>query len=144
MKRFYILTMVALLSACSASDSTGPKNANVSGSWGYTATNLTGSGLSCSISNVTMTVNQTGTTFSGSYSSGTLNCGTLGGGNFTGGTVVTGTVSGNGVSFNFDTQDWNNTGTISGTSMSGTATMRVVLTGGQPLILTGNFSAIKR
>ena len=141
MKKSLFSILVVLLAACS--DSTGPKEENVSGAWSYNATNLSGGGLSCSITGVTMTVSQSGTTFSGTYSPGTLSCGSLGSTNFTGGTVVTGKVTGSGVSFNFDTQDWMHNGLISGNSISGTTTMRLVLTGGQTLVMTGNFALAK-
>lgn len=139
MKRVPLVAIVLLLAACS-SDSTGPKNAGVSGVWTYNATNLQGTGgILCNALGQTMTLAQSGTTFSGSYSGGTFSCNT--GVNITIGTgiVASGTVSGNNVSFNMDTSDWANTGVVSGSSISGTTTIRV---GSQ--IATGSFAAVRR
>ena len=142
MKRLIFIALALAATACS--DSTGPKDANVAGSWTYNATNLAGGGLSCSISGVTVTISQSGSTFTGSYSTGSLSCGSVGGANFAGGTVVSGTVSNNAVTFNFDTQDWTHAGSVSGSSIAGTTSVRLILTGGQTLIMNGNFSMVKR
>jgi hypothetical protein len=141
MRRFAFLMLAMALSACS--DSTGPKNANISGSWTYNVSNLSGGGLSCNASGTTVTISQTGTTFTGTYSGGTLSCGTVGNVSIGSGTVANGTVTNNSVTFNFDTQDWTNTGSVSGNSIAGTTTVRLVLTGGQTVVLSGNFSMVK-
>ena len=60
------------------------------------------------------------------------------------GSVVNGSVSGNTVNFDLDTQDFHHTGTLSGNSMSGTATWTFDL--GAPVgevTLSGNWSASK-
>ena len=125
----------------------GPVNANVSGGWTYSATNLTGGGATCNASGVVLTINQSGSTFTGSYSGGTITCSAPGvpteSGDFGTGTVANGTIAINSVAFNFDTSDWANTGTVSGNSMSGTAVVRVS-TGQSTYILTGNFGATRR
>ena len=141
MRKFFSLFLTLAAVACS--DSTGPKNANVSGSWTYSVSNLSGGGLSCNATGTAVTISQTGTTFTGSYSGGTLNCGSVGSVGVGTGTVANGTVTNNAVTFNFDTQDWTNTGTVSGNSLAGTTTVRLVLTGGQTVVLTGNFSMVK-
>jgi hypothetical protein len=142
MRRFGILILAATVSACS--DSTGPKNANVSGSWTYNVSNLSGGGLTCNGSGSTVTLSQTGATFTGSYSGGILSCGVAGSVNIGSGVVANGTVSNNAVTFNFDTQDWANTGSVSGNSIAGTTTVRLVVTGGQTVVLSGNFSMVKQ
>src|SRR5512141_2131572 len=101
MRRLAVFTLAAMLCACS--DSTGPKDANVSGSWTYSVSNLSGAGLSCNASGTTVTISQTGSTFTGSYSGGTLSCGSSGNVDVGSGTVANGTVSNNTVTFNFDT-----------------------------------------
>jgi hypothetical protein len=136
-----ILALALVLGACS--DSTGPKALNVSGNWTYAVTNLNGAGLSCNATGTTVTLLQTGTTFTGTYSGGTLNCGSVGSSNLGTGTVTSGTVNNNAVTFSFDTTDWTNTGTASGSSVSGTTTVRLVLTGGQTVVMTGNFSMVR-
>ena len=73
MKR-WILACAVLLGACSGGDSTGPSggggntNANVAGTWTYNATNLSGGGASCDYTGAVLQLNQTGTTFTGTYS----------------------------------------------------------------------------
>lgn len=139
MKRALGLLLILVSLACSGSDSTGPKNADVSGVWTYNATNLQGSGgVICNVFGTTLTLAQSGTTFSGTYSGGTFSCNN-GSGAIGTGVVATGTVSGSNVTFNLDTSDWANTGVVSGTSMSGTAVVRIGST-----VTTGSFSAVKR
>lgn len=142
--RLGIAGLTLLLAACAGGDSTGPRDANVSGTWIYNASNIVGGGLSCNASAMSVTFVQTGTTFSGTHTSGNLNCGAAGGGTFAGGTVAGGSVSGNNVSFNLDTQDWSHSGVLSGTTITGTTTTRLVLANGQPVILVGNFSLVKQ
>lgn len=137
---FLILGLV--VSACS--DSTGPKNANVSGAWSYSVSNLSGGGLSCNASGTTVTLNQTGTTFTGTYNGGTLSCGSVGTVSVGTGAVASGVVAANSVNFNFDTQDWMNAGSLSGNTIAGTATVRLVLTGGQTVVMNGNFSMVRQ
>jgi hypothetical protein len=60
-----------------------------------------------------------------------------------GGTVVSGVISGQRVGFNFDTSDFANSGTVSGSSITGTATM-VLVAGSSRVILSGPFGAARR
>jgi hypothetical protein len=120
-QRFAVL-LVVVLGGCSSS--TGP-SVNVNGSWNYQASNLAGSGVSCFITGATLSLTQTGSTFSGSYSNAKLTC-QVGGpqaviGTFSG-QVVNGLISNDSVSFDFDTDAFINKGTIAGSSMSGNAT----------------------
>ena len=143
----FLAPLALLLAACDGGGGspteTTPKNAQIGGSWAYTVTNLTGAGLNCSIRDVVLTFNQSGTTFSGTYSSGTLNCGSAGSASARGGVVASGTVSGTSVAFDMDTTDWRNTGTLSGATISGTTTMRLNLQTGV-VVMTGTFSAVKQ
>jgi hypothetical protein len=141
MNKIAIMALGLMLSACG--DSTGPKSPNLAGSWSYNATNLAGGGLSCSVSGVIVSISQTDNTFTGTYSPGTLSCVSAGSAAFSGGTVVNGTITGTGVNFNFDTQDWAHNGSLSGNSVSGTTTMRLVLSGGQTLVMNGTFAMAK-
>lgn len=142
--KYALVLLAMILSVGCGSDSTGPKNANVSGSWTYNATNLQGGGLSCNATGTSLTLTQAAATFSGTYAGGTLTC-TGPGGNASqqvgSGVVAGGTVSGSSVAFNFDTSDWANTGTISGATISGTVVVRLV-SGSTSVILNGNFSAV--
>jgi hypothetical protein len=113
--------LVLVLAGCSSS--TSPQD-SVNGSWSYQASNLAGDGVSCSVSGATLILSQTGSTFTGTYTNAKITC-QVGGqqaviGTFNG-NVVNGVVSGDSVSFEFDTSAFTNTGTISGASMSGSA-----------------------
>jgi hypothetical protein len=140
-----LLPAVALvvLLAC-GKDSTGP--VSISGTWMANWSNVAGGGVSCSMGSITLSLTQSGGTFTGAYGSGTLTCSGPGGtasGSFTGGTVSSGTVQGNTVAFNLDTPDYHQAGTVSGNSMSGTATWRID-TGSGVVTLTGTWSATRQ
>lgn len=146
MKQTLALIPLALVLSFGCSDSSGPKNDSVSGIWAYSATNVQGSGANCNSTGTILTLTQTGATFSGTYAGGTLACTTPIGPvqqQIPTGVVANGTVSGSAVSFNFDTSDWTNTGTFSGTTMTGTLVVRVTF-GGTSAVLTGAFTATKQ
>lgn len=136
--------------ACGGDSNTEPSpTANVSGTWNASVSNLSGSGIACSsVGNTQLTLNQTGDTFSGTYSGGELTCTGPGGtasAPFGSGTVINGTVSGSDVSFDIDTPDQHFTGTASSTSMSGTTRWNIDL--GAPtgvVTLNGNWGAAKQ
>ncbi len=119
-----------------------PEIPSIAGTWTFNASNLSGGGFSCDAFAYRLSVNQSGTTFTGSYSDGTIRCTEDGktfevGPGLTG-TIVNGTVTESGsVGFDLDTQDFHQTGTVSGDSMSGTATWRFDFTG----ILSGSWTA---
>ncbi len=142
-----VSVLVSVAAACGGDDSTGPSQANVAGSWTLSASNVSGQGVSCNLSPTAMIINQSGTTFSGSYGPGTVTC--LAGGESASasvqGTVVNGTVNGNSVTFDLDTQDTRFTGTMSGNSMSG-AVRWVIDLGGDigVVLLNGNWAAAKQ
>ncbi len=97
------------------------------------------------ITNLGLNITQAGTTFTGTYSGGSMICTALGQSVTLGpfqGTVVNGAINGTSVSFDLDTQDWRNTGTISGSSMSGQVTVRLDF-GAGPVTLSGNWSAAR-
>ncbi len=151
------LLSVAALAACGGgggdgpTEPSGPSNANVSGSWNYSAPNVSGlpSSPTCNISGVIMTLSQSGTSITGNYSGGRAFCSAPGVGTMLDetvqGAVASGTVSGNNVAFDFHTAGWRNTGTASGNSISGTVVF--VLNhdaSGGDYTLTGSFTATKR
>ena len=152
MRRILLLLLIPVFLACGddGGDTTGPSIPSVAGSWTYNASNLSGGGISisCSVSGTSLVLTQSGGTFTGSYSGGTISCsGETGTPSVPvgSGTVANGSVTSAGaVSFDFDTQDWQNTGTLSGNSISGTATVRIDL--GSPtgvVTVSGNFSAAR-
>ena len=143
-----MLVLGALLLAACGGDSNGPSLPTVAGSYSLSQSNVAGGGISCNALGTTMTLTQSGATFSGNYSGGTLTC-TGPGGQFSNGigsgTVANGTVNQNGaVAFDLDTQDWHLAGNLSGSSMSGTVTVRLNLTGSGVQTLTGNWSAARQ
>ena len=149
-RRTLLLLLIPVFLACGGDDDglMGPSISSVAGSWTYNMTNLSGGGLSCSATGTSMIFTQSASTFTGTYNGGTLSC--ISGGVTVSAPVGTGTVV-NGsvttaaaVSFDFDTQDWRNTGTLSGNSISGTVVVRIDL--GAPtgiITLSGNFSAAR-
>jgi len=142
--RPFVLVAAAFIVACGG-DATSPAP-NVTGQWSYSATNISGSGVTCNISGVSLTLTQSGSTFTGSTAGGNVSCSGPGGvlDEALGGDVVAnGQVTGNAVQFDIGTQDIHNVGTLSGNSMSGTITLRVD-TGTTTIILTGNFSAVRQ
>ena len=143
-----ILFLAVTIAGCGGGDSTGPSITNISGTYLLNHSNLSGGGISCSSFGTSVSIAQTGSTFTGTYAGGTLSC-TGPGGNQSGaignGTVVNGHLNGSNVSFDLDTSDWHLQGTLSGASMTGTATVRIDL--GAPtgvIVLSGNWAASKQ
>lgn len=145
MKGRLCLLVVLFAAAGCGSDSTSPK-IDLTGSWAYSAANLTVSGATCSISGVSMTFAQTGNTFTGTVASGgLLTCtSSAGSDNQSLGSdvIANGVVNGNAVQFDIGSSDFHNAGTLSGNSISGTATINVN-DSGVNVVLTGNFSAVR-
>src|SRR5215831_12921719 len=127
LKKLFVLIGLSLAGAC-GSDSTAPK-LDLTGSWTYSATNLSVSGVSCSISGVTMTLVPASNTFTGTIApGGVLTCTGPGGSDsqpLGGDVIANGVVNGNSVQFDIGTPDFHNAGTLSGNSMSGTVTVHI-------------------
>ena len=145
MRRLSFALVLPLLAACT--DSTAP-DVTLSGLWAYTATNLSGSGISCSFTGLTLTISQMERTFTGTTNGGTVTC-FAAGQSFSDvlgtGVIVNGTVNRSAVAFDFETPDWHHTGKANGASMSGGVTVRLDL--GDPygvLVLTGSWSAARQ
>jgi hypothetical protein len=145
-------SLLAFAFACGGDNGAGPAGpnsnpaTNLSGDWRYATANVSGSGISCSSSGTVLTITQQGNAFSGSYSGGTLTCTTGGPTQSVAvgtGAVVAGTVSGSTVSFDLDTSDWHDTGSVSGNSMSGSVTVRLAVDY-QTFTLTGNWGASRQ
>ena len=127
---------------------TGPsENLNVTGTWNFSATNLTIAGAPgrCSIYG-RLDLTQTGSTVSGTYTFDYLSCSGPQGttteyGPWTG-SIVDGTVSGNQIHFHFDTTDIDQHGTVSGQSMTGACTW-VASMNGTSYTMTGTWTATR-
>src|SRR5689334_23060509 len=92
--RVLLVCAVAVIAGGCGNDSTGPSRASVAGSWTLSASNMSGQGVSCTLSNTPMTITQSGDTFTGSYGPGTLTC-VAGGESVSGGangTIVNGEI----------------------------------------------------
>jgi hypothetical protein len=136
---------VLALVACGG-DSTGPNTSDVSGTWMYNATNLNGAGLSCSITNVTFSLTQTGSSFTGSTSGGTLSCtfaGESDSESLGNSTVANGQVDGTAIQFDIGSSDLHNAGTRDGKSITGTLTANVEVDT-TAVVLSGTFSLVKQ
>ncbi len=106
--------------------------------------NLSANGVTCNASGITMTLTANGSVFTGNYG-GVLSCGPTGGvpdSAPVSGTIINGVRNGTQVSFDLDTSDAHHTGTISGNSMSGTASYRFNF-GSGPVVLSGSWAAAR-
>ncbi|HEY8470998.1 MAG TPA: hypothetical protein VIL18_15225 [Longimicrobiales bacterium] len=124
----------------------GGGTVDMSGQWTYESELfLSGQGLRCSIEGATLVLEQSDSTFSGSYSSATLICVTAGlppdtllRAGF--GAVVDGRVRGDSVFFNIDDSRFRHAGRRSGTTVSGTAVMFL----DESRTLSGTFTVAKQ
>jgi hypothetical protein len=144
-----LVASVLGLGACGdGGGGTGPSgDVTVTGSWTFSATNLTIAGAPgrCSLYG-RLDLAQTGTTVSGTYTFTHLSCtGPQGTVTETGpwsGSIVDGTVSGNQIHFHFDTTDIDQHGTVSGQTMTGTCTW-VASMNGTSYTMTGAWTATR-
>jgi hypothetical protein len=126
---------------------TEPTIRDVSGIWEYSASNVSGAGVSCSVTGTLLYIDQTEGLFTGSYDGGTFWCSGPGGTfsqTIVGGIVVNGIVDGPSVRFDFDDSSYRHTGTVTGNAMSGSVVLNVDL--GSPsgvVTLTGEFVAVR-
>ncbi len=137
---------------CGSDSTTEPQNAQVGGLWSYNTGQLSGGlaglGVRCFITNVDLSLNQTGATFTGSANGGNIRCTVAGvtvmDGPLGNQVVVNGNVSGNDLSFDIDTLAWSNSGRESGNQMSGSVSLTIDLGGTTGSVdLTCNWSAIR-
>jgi hypothetical protein len=138
------LVMCGIAVAACSGDSTGSSGAQVAGTWRLDITNFNSGPVSCLDTGKTMTLQQAGSSFSGSYNGGQLKCSSPSGSDssVTSGKVVHGSIAGDNVQFDLDTTAWHHTGTISGTTMSGLVNATFVVSG-TPVTVAGNWSATK-
>lgn len=140
-----VIALCAVIGGCSGSGDTAPNDgppANVQGMWLASLHNFAAPGLSssCSFSDVIVTLNQNGESFSGSYEhEGGGTCGALGAG-----VVLGGSLAENSISFNVDDSDARFTGTVAGRTMSGTGAIVVDLGPSGTHTLRGLWDAIRR
>lgn len=131
-------------------DGTGPGSFDVNGTWSASWSNMAGGGALCSSTSGTqLSLNQTGSTFSGSFNGGEVSCTGPGGpASMTvgSGLVTDGTLNGRNVGFDLGTSEFHQTGTVTtATTMTGTAEWSIDF--GIPVgvvTLSGNWSATKQ
>jgi hypothetical protein len=144
------LAAVGAISGCAAS--TGPK-VSVGGTWKYEAQNLAEGGtVTCAVTNMTLTLTQTGSTFAGTYSGANADCmfasTHLAFALSSSGTIVDGRIDGDQVSFDMGDHLWSQTGAISGNSMNGNATITlnsgIDTLGSSVITVSGQWAAVKQ
>jgi hypothetical protein len=126
MSRNWGLALTAIIVvACGGDNGTGPGPANVGGSWSASVANLAGDGATCStVTPIQVTLSQTQSTVTGSYTGGILTCTTPGKSfstTLSSGAVSNGELNGNNITFDLGSPDFHHTGTVEGTLMSGRA-----------------------
>ena len=138
MRRAWLLFGTLTLGSC---NNAAAPTANLAGLWSYSASSLQDGSVTCGLSGVTLILEQTGASFTGTYNGGVLTCGTGADSGFIG-EVVNGTVAGAQVTFDFDNSNWQNSGRLTGTSMTGQAVW-IVGIGSTLYHLSGTWTAIK-
>ena len=151
MRKWPAVALVATLAACS--DSTGPRS-GVSQTWLVAYTNFSGGGLTCHADQpgdgrLGLTLNQSGSTLSGTHTGLLMSC-TMNGEPmvewFPPGFVVNGTSSGTSVSFDLDRPISHYAGSVNGNVMSGTGSQEVFSTTSpsDSATLSGSWTAAKQ
>ena len=151
MSRLPVLGLLVWILACGGDDDgTGPGFASVNGSWSLSITNMTGGGAQCSTTSpIQLTLQQSTTTFSGTYGGGGILTCTAPIGSFSAaagsGSVINGQISGNQVSFDIGSENFHHSGTVTGSTMAGTATWTFDEGSAGTLgALNGNWTATKQ
>jgi hypothetical protein len=142
--------LVWILACGEDNNGTGPTFASVNGSWSLSITNMTGAGAQCSTgSPIQINLQQSTTTFNGTYGGGGLLTCTAPFGSFSAatgsGSVLNGQISGSQISFDLGSADFHQVGTVSGSSMTGTATWTFQSGSAGTLgMLTGSWTATRQ
>jgi len=148
-----VLALAGVAGACS-SDAMGPDAAalSVAGTWIYDAPMLTGSVFDEAITcryNLEMDLQESGTSFSGFYRRARLFCLLFGVDQVVDageGDIVDGVLTGSDVVFNVDSDGIQNTGTVSGNSMTGQVEVTLVvqhMTATDTALVIGAWSATR-
>lgn len=146
----YLVLLVSstLLTGCS--DATGPSAPNLAGTWRFVYSNMAGTvegvTIACNIG-ADFTITQTGSAFSGvQVGPARMTCSALGqpvvDEIVSGETIVNGQATGASITFRLGSIQGQSSGTVNGTSMSGTAQWLFV-SGNSAMTLNGNFTAAK-
>lgn len=117
--RLVVLAALSLLTSCG--DSTGPAGEPLTGTWLYSVPDITLGLQRCSITDLVLTLQQTGDRFTGSTSGGTSTCSSGQPQPIASFPVTEGSIRGNLVTFNIAGTEVRNEGTLSGNTVTGTA-----------------------
>ena len=147
-ERAFFLKFVFLCGLVACGDSTGVGEIpNIDGSWTYTNT-WSGSGLSCRYAPSSLTIDQTGGTFTGRLVTSDLLCSTpaepeeQSWGQDFGNSILNGTVNAAGdVTFDLSDETGGHTGRVNGNSMSGSLTFIDDVGTGVTSTFTGTWAA---
>ncbi|HWA16430.1 MAG TPA: hypothetical protein VG817_08350 [Gemmatimonadales bacterium] len=139
---------VNLLIACGGSDdSNGPSPADLEGRWRITYSNVSGDGITCATSAIDYTISQSGRTFTGTSNSVyILQCTdgvSLASDTLVGAIITNGHIDGRSVEFDLATSTFHQAGTISGNSISGSATWMVDLGSSGTVVMRGRFGGAR-
>jgi hypothetical protein len=124
MKKLLSIALLLALASCGGGrDAVGVGGGvNVTGSWSTTI-NISNGSVTCVLT-FPMQLTQSGSTFTGTYANGSVDCnGTVQTG--AAGNIVNGTLNGSSVTFDVDDANGHQTGTVNGSTMSGTAAWNV-------------------
>jgi hypothetical protein len=146
-----MLPLAALLFACERPTTVHVGPTDVTGTWAVTADNVSGSGLTCSVTGLNVVLTQhTDGTFTGTALSGTVIClyfGTQTAQAVDSGTTVTGGVNlaTRGISIDVPADSASLTGTVAptNTSMHGQTQLVIQVGGGVFITITGPWSATR-
>ena len=136
--RSLLMVLVPLAVASCSHDATSSQT--ISGDW-TVSLSIHGSGLTCS-AGYKMHITESSPTFTGTYDSGSISCTPGGGASGIYGPITNGTINGNAIEYNVDNSDLHQVGTVSGSSMSGTANWNFV-SGGSSVLLVGTWTATR-
>ena len=152
MRRLSLALMLAAVAACGGGDSSsGPDTPSIAGTWRFSYNNMSGAfqgiPVTCNAAALDFALSQSGNTFSGAQvGAGRLTCSAQGENildeliGFE--TIVGGTINGSNVSFRLGTFTSQHIGTITGGSMTGTASWTLT-DGNISLTLNGQFTAAR-
>lgn len=145
--RYLLAPGVALgvvLGACGDGGGTSPSPANIEGTWSLAWTDMSGAGIACSTTPIVYQITQNTTTFTGnSTSTYIISCTdgvTTVEDTLTGAIITNGRINGNSISFDLATSAAHQTGTVTGNTMSGTATWTLDLGSSGTVVLSGSFA----
>ena len=136
--------LAAVVLGCGGDDPSGPKSEDIHGTWRVSYYSMTFGNFACDVDPVDYVITQFGPTFSGTSSATwAVNCSNGADAisqTFVGGTIYEGSIDGDQITFYIPEAAAILEGTMSGTSMIGTAMWLLDVGGGTRVLLYGYFS----